>query len=61
MKKLLLVVLLLVSASAYAGTWMLVHSEVVFGTGWLCTYQLQGSSYQATIIEKNFCQMVIWQ
>lgn len=61
MRRLLMAVLLSVSASAYAGTWMLVHSEVVFGTGWLCTYQLQGTGYTSTIISRSYCQMFVYQ
>jgi hypothetical protein len=47
--------------SAYAGMWELVHSEFHPGTGWLCTYQLQGSSYTATIISQGFCQTFIYK
>lgn len=61
MSKLWVAVLLLVSASAYAGMWSLVHSEFVAGTGWVCTYQLQGTGYTSTIISRSYCQMFINQ
>lgn len=61
MKKLIFAVLLSVSASAYAGMWSLVHSEFVAGTGWICTYQLQGTNYTATIISRSYCQMFVNQ
>lgn len=60
MKKLIFAVLLSVSASAYAGTWNLVNSEFV-NNGWMCTYQLQGTSYTATMFAKGYCPMSIYQ
>lgn len=59
MKTLLTAILLIVSVSANAGMWQLVHSEYVPGTGWICTYSLMGTNYETTIISRNFCQSFI--
>lgn len=61
MRKLIFALLFVISASAYAGTWSFVHSEFVAGTGWVCTYQLQGTGYTSTIISRSYCQMFVNQ
>lgn len=60
MKKILFA-LLFVSTQAQAGTWNLINDDYVIGTGHICTYQLQGSNYVATIISQSFCRMFIFQ
>jgi len=59
MKKLLFVALLAISTSAFAGMWLLIASDYQPGTGWICTYELSGTQYQATIISAEMCRQVI--
>lgn len=61
MKKLLFIALALMTFNAYAGMWSLINQEFIAGTGWICTYQLQGTSYQSAIISKSYCQSFIYK
>ena len=60
MKKLLIALALLVSTSAYAVTWILVHQEYG-GDAWVCTYRLMGTNYETIIVSNSFCQTFIYQ
>lgn len=44
------------SFNAHAEMWQLIHPEYVTGSGWYCTYRLQGSSYETTIKNLMHCQ-----
>jgi hypothetical protein len=62
MKKIIFAALMLIPMFAYAGTWFLISSDYQNGTGFICTYQLQGTSYTMTIISPVYaCQSAIYQ
>ena len=59
MRKMLIALLFLSSANAFAATWELINTEYSPGNGYICTYQLQGTSYMQTILMKTVCPMFV--
>lgn len=60
MRKIIFICALLVSFNAYAAMWQLISQQYSPGTGWVCTYQLQGTSYTRTVIQQVSCSPYIY-
>jgi hypothetical protein len=54
------VVTLLLSICAYAGMWQLVNTQYNDGKVY-CTYQLQGTTIQKTMLGQGACQSFIYE
>lgn len=54
------VVTLLMSVCSYAGMWQLVNTQYD-GVKVYCTYQLQGTTIQKTMLGQGICQSFIYE
>ena len=60
MRTLLIALLLTISFNANAAMWNLINQEYSPGNGFICTYQLQGTNYTWTILQRSSCNSYIF-